>query len=337
MKISVIIPVYNCEKYLHKCVDSIINQTYAGFEIILVDDGATDKSPSICDEYSVHDERIKVIHKQNGGVSSARNAGLKFATGDYITFVDADDWLEIDAFEKMLHMVEPDVKIYFWNLNIYRDGMSKKVSDIIQWKSVEECMLEVVHCPKEQNNLIRACWGKLYRRDCIKGVLFPENLYIGEDACFLLDCLMKVKSTNEIRVYNEVIYNYRYVSTSATKRYKKDLLSQSTQHIEYIKKIFEKGLSLPDGYTTTMSTFAWQTFKDILENGEKADVASSECVAWCDYADEFLRAKGVCVQSFSRFCQLAYILYPWIGAKGIVRLKKGWNQLKGIFFRRKER
>ena len=97
-KISVIIPVYNVSQYLHRCVDSVINQTYSDLEIILVDDGSPDDCPIICDEYSKKDARVKVIHKPNGGLSSARNAGLDIATGEYVGFVDSDDWIEEDTF-----------------------------------------------------------------------------------------------------------------------------------------------------------------------------------------------------------------------------------------------
>ena len=95
--ISVIVPVYNVEKYLNKCLDSIISQTYTNLEIILIDDGSTDNCGKICDEYASKDKRIKVIHKENAGVSSARNYGIQCATGDWIMFVDSDDWIEFDA------------------------------------------------------------------------------------------------------------------------------------------------------------------------------------------------------------------------------------------------
>ena len=100
-KISVIVPVYNVEKYLDNCINSIVNQTYDNLEILLVDDGSKDNSGSLCDEWALRDNRIKVIHKQNGGASSARNAGLDAATGEYIGFVDADDYIDIDMYEIM--------------------------------------------------------------------------------------------------------------------------------------------------------------------------------------------------------------------------------------------
>ncbi len=101
MKLSIIVPVYNVEKYLHKCVDSILSQTLTDFECILVDDGSTDNSSVICDEYAAKDPRIVVIHKQNGGLSSARNTGLDISQGDYIGFVDSDDWIEPEMYMYM--------------------------------------------------------------------------------------------------------------------------------------------------------------------------------------------------------------------------------------------
>ncbi len=101
--ISVIVPVYNVEKYMERCVDSILRQTYTNIEIILVDDGSTDASSRLCDEYAARDGRIKVVHKENGGLSDARDAGLAVAEGDYIGYVDSDDWIEPDMYE-LMHM-----------------------------------------------------------------------------------------------------------------------------------------------------------------------------------------------------------------------------------------
>ena len=100
--ISVIVPIYKVEQYLRQCVDSILNQTHSALEVILVDDGSPDGSGKICDEYAARDSRVRVIHKKNGGLSDARNAGIEIARGDYIAFVDSDDWLDIDALKKVL-------------------------------------------------------------------------------------------------------------------------------------------------------------------------------------------------------------------------------------------
>ena len=106
--ISVIVPIYNVEKYVNKCVGSIVNQTYTNLEIILVDDGSPDRCPEICDEWAKKDSRIKVIHKKNGGLSDARNAGMKIASGDYIAFVDSDDWIAPEMYERLLMAIKND-------------------------------------------------------------------------------------------------------------------------------------------------------------------------------------------------------------------------------------
>ena len=105
-KISVILPVYNVEKYLRQCLDSVINQTYKNLEIILVNDGSTDNSGKICEEYALNDERIKVIHKENGGISSARNAAIDIAKGQYITFIDSDDDVELDYIDYLYDILK---------------------------------------------------------------------------------------------------------------------------------------------------------------------------------------------------------------------------------------
>lgn len=125
-KLSVIVPVYNVEAYLRQCIDSIVGQTYRDLEIILVNDGSTDRSGDICDEYVARDPRIKVLHKANGGLSSARNAGMDVMTGDYVLFVDSDDWLDPNACEElMLQLVEHDADaIHFGFIKEYESGQS---------------------------------------------------------------------------------------------------------------------------------------------------------------------------------------------------------------------
>ena len=110
--ISIIVPVYNVEKYVEKCINSIINQTYKNLQIILVDDGSKDNSGKICDEFKLKDNRIEVIHKNNGGLSDARNAGLKLAKGDYIGFVDSDDYIEADMYETLYNLIKKIIQIY---------------------------------------------------------------------------------------------------------------------------------------------------------------------------------------------------------------------------------
>ncbi len=126
-KISVIVPIYKVEEYLHRCIDSIINQTYTNLEIILVDDGSPDNCPMICDEYAKKDSRIRVIHKKNGGLSDARNAGLEIATGEYIGFVDSDDWIHKDMYHILYkNIIEKDADIAECSIKKERNYLNSK-------------------------------------------------------------------------------------------------------------------------------------------------------------------------------------------------------------------
>lgn len=170
--ISVIIPVYNVEKYLHRCIDSVINQTYSNLEIILVDDGSTDTSPEICDEYKNLDERIVVIHKKNGGLSDARNVGFDISKGEYILFLDSDDWMVNNALEKMCFTMQnrkADIIVsnYYYNYDVKNiiAFVEKEDKSFNRSKAIEELLLN-----KEIKNF---AWGKLYRRNVVDGILFP--------------------------------------------------------------------------------------------------------------------------------------------------------------------
>ena len=128
--ISIIIPVYNVEKYLAKCVESVINQTYKKIQIILIDDGSTDNSGKICDDFKLKDNRIEVIHKKNGGLSDARNAGLKIVKGDYIGFIDSDDYIEKDMYETLLCLLienNADISIVSFVFNFLFSSFEKKL------------------------------------------------------------------------------------------------------------------------------------------------------------------------------------------------------------------
>lgn len=172
-KISVIIPVYKVEPYIRRCLNSVVNQTYRNLQIILVDDGSPDNCGAICDEYAAMDERIQVIHKSNGGLSSARNAGLALADGEYIGWVDSDDWIEPDMFEKLLQKAVAE------NADVVCCGRYKEYPDrtVIQtWDcdrrlTREEAMDLLLENHLLQNNV----WDKLWKRSLYCGIEFPEG------------------------------------------------------------------------------------------------------------------------------------------------------------------
>lgn len=175
--ISVIVPIYNVEKYLRKCVDSIINQTYKNLEIILVDDGSLDNCPKICDEYAKQDIRIKVIHKENGGLSDARNAGMKVARGEYISFIDSDDWIKPEMIEGMYNRMIED------NSDLVSSGVlwvDENGAEIRNATVSENCVLNTEQAMKELINdgkLKQHVWNKLYKADLIKNILFDKGKY----------------------------------------------------------------------------------------------------------------------------------------------------------------
>lgn len=172
--ISVIVPVYNVEAYLNRCVESIVGQTYRDLEIILVDDGSRDGSPQMCDEWAKKDGRIKVIHKENGGLSDARNAGLAVATGDYVSFVDSDDLIHPQMIELLYQEQEVHhadvVECGFLKFSDYNEISSEvqTVHDTMEL-TPENALAELIL----ERNIHQIAWNKLYRRELLTGVPFP--------------------------------------------------------------------------------------------------------------------------------------------------------------------
>ncbi|WP_206425633.1 glycosyltransferase family 2 protein [Romboutsia sp. Marseille-P6047] len=192
-KVSVIIPIYNVEKYLNRCIDSVINQSLKDIEIILVNDGSPDNCPKICDEYANKDSRIKVIHKSNGGLSSARNAGMKIATGDYIGFVDSDDYIEINMYEQMYKVAyENNVDFVMSDYyKVYNDSKKEVTLDIDSSLYLKEDIYNKIYpslIMKENIDYgpLLAVWHCLYKTSFIKenDLYFDEQVKYSEDNLF---------------------------------------------------------------------------------------------------------------------------------------------------------
>ena len=213
--ISVIVPVYNVEKYLDRCVKSIINQTYKNLEIIIVDDGSSDNCPIMCDEYAITDERIKVIHKQNGGVSSARNIGINISTGDYIAFIDSDDWVEREYFQKLIETAmigNYDIvqSSYFRVTGTLKEKITLKAPDM---KLDGYSFLKLVLNPQ---TALGFCHMKIYRKTVIDSINFNENLKVCEDALFNIQVSFNV---SRFAILNDNLYNYQINLDSVVKKY----------------------------------------------------------------------------------------------------------------------
>ena len=202
--ISVIVPVYNVEKYLNKCIESIVNQSYTNLEIILVDDGSPDNCPAICDVWAEKDSRIKVIHKKNGGLSDARNAGLAIATGEYISFVDSDDFIEIDFHEKLYNVIKnTDSDISICNLRMVHE--SKNVVDDTSdtLRITEYSTLEAMSALID-DKIRQVVWNKLYKIAIIRDILFDIGKY-HEDEFWSYKA---IGAANKIVAIDYTGYNY---------------------------------------------------------------------------------------------------------------------------------
>lgn len=192
-KISVIIPVYKVEKYLDKCIQSVINQTYKNLEIILVDDGSPDNCGKICDRYAENDNRIKVIHKQNGGLSDARNVGLKSATGDYIGFVDSDDYISEYMYEKLYELITIN------NTDVSCCGVSLCTETSIRPQAIAEQTFvcnneEAFQYMLEGKNMVNIwVWCKLYKRELFEKVSFEKGKRY-EDVFFMNELVQNIKT-----------------------------------------------------------------------------------------------------------------------------------------------
>ena len=203
--ISVIVPVYNMEQYMERCVNSIINQTYHNLEIILVDDGSTDHSTAMCDEYALRDERIKVVHKPNGGLSDARNAGLAVVSGNYVGYVDSDDWIEPQMYEKMYAAcVENNAQVAVCRYaKAYQDRIERGGNGRITAFD-REGILKVYLSDTDEYVVYNSVWSKLFAREVVEGVLFPVGKN-SEDIMYTTRAFCKLERAVYI---DECLYNY---------------------------------------------------------------------------------------------------------------------------------
>lgn len=231
--ISIIIPVYNVEKYLNQCIESVVNQTYSNLEIILIDDGSPDNCPMICDEWGKRDNRITVIHKKNGGLSSARNAGLAIAHGDFIGFVDSDDFVESDMYERLLNAIKinnADIACCGRNL-VNENGVKTGViytSDNIRIYTESDVIKNLFY----GINYDEAIWDKIYHKEFFDNIKFPEG-EINEDIVLMVKKFINIAKLVHI---GEAKYNYRFNLQGITKSSYSSKKRDTLNHINYIKK-----------------------------------------------------------------------------------------------------
>lgn len=236
-KISIIIPVYNAEDKLHRCLDSVLKQSYKDIEVIIINDGSTDGSLSICESYKSKDNRVIIIDKKNAGVSAARNSGLRIATGKYIQFVDSDDFVNENMSERLVEKIkenDSDVVICGYHRiekNRVTDKFSKEttISEICDFK---DKFSEIF-----KGALFNVPWNKLYKREKIKEY-FKENLCIGEDLLFNLSYFLYC---DKIKIIEDCLYNYDVLNEdSLASKYNKELFEMELMLYKEVRKFFKK-------------------------------------------------------------------------------------------------
>ncbi|MBR5656825.1 MAG: glycosyltransferase family 2 protein [Prevotella sp.] len=200
MKLSIVIPVYRVEKTLQRCVESVLEQSFRDFQLILVDDGSPDDCPRLCDEWAQKDSRIEVIHKTNGGLSSARNSGISKATGEFITFVDSDDYVSTDTYEKVLPLTEDCdiVEFPYCKFNDAQSALECLSLEEKEYTDMDEYWLE------GEAYRHTYAWNKIYRRTLFDEVQFPEGR-VFEDVATLPSLLSKA---NKVRTTRQGLYHY---------------------------------------------------------------------------------------------------------------------------------
>ena len=257
--ISVIVPVYNVEEYLKKCIDSIISQAYTNLEIILVDDGSTDNCGKICDEYAENDKRIKVIHKENGGLSDARNAGIDIAKGKYLTFIDSDDFVENNYIELLYDEAkkyDADLSIASHKVIYSKTCMDKSTNE--EFCSDAKIILEKI---LYDDGVDLSAWGKLYKSKLFKEIRYPKDrLYEDSATTYKL-----IDLSNKIAVNSKPVYNYvireKSITNNVFSEKKLDLITSTKEMTDFIKTKYpdlEKACNrrLMYSYLSTLSQLA---------------------------------------------------------------------------------
>lgn len=258
--ISVIIPVYNVELYLPQCVESVLNQSYQNFELILVDDGSSDNSPAICDEYSKKDARVRVVHQKNTGVSAARNFGIEQSRGEWLTFIDSDDFVENDYLERF-DVEKNNADLIIQGLE-YFDNRTR-----IYFKQV---IVDNIILPKDglktivaKNKLLHSGYpvAKAYKRNLLidNNIRFNQNISFHEDHIFVLQAM---NAANGVRFVDSVAYKYRYFHSAnslSMKRHSWEQLNEASEGmLTCLEEMKDRFLEENSSYCKSVYTFAYE-------------------------------------------------------------------------------
>lgn len=263
MLVSVIVPVYNVEQYLRECIDSILASDYKSLQVICVDDGSTDSSRAILDDYTTKDDRVQVFHKQNGGLSSARNFGLEHATGDLISFIDSDDTVSDDAFGRAVDafILHKAVSMYVYDIEAFDDNCTcQSAAEINKWLDLPFEHFQLMDFDSAYKTNIHVC-NKIFKHSFIEGIRFPEGL-LYEDIYFMWNVFLK----QPLAYFDQYArYNYRIRSNSImsdtvkTKEY-----SRVIHHLKNIEKLIKEKKE-----STVLTSLDWQILNSLIDIYER--------------------------------------------------------------------
>ena len=267
-KISIIVPVYNVKDYLDECINSILCQTHKDIELILIDDGRYDGSEKICDQYAEIDNRICVIHKKNEGVSKARNEGLKIASGDYLAFVDADDYIDENCCKSLLAICGAKGADICVSTNYYRNNERRNEKNIIKDYTKEDAINEMLTFRNKDNNILFSICDGLYRRDLFRDLYFPDDIHHFED--YFMKVLVTY-NTNKIVTTSETFYHYRVRGDSANHI---NINDKVLSCLKVAKRLVDNGIKLSKKQFIDVHSFfvAQCYFKFILSDNYNREI-----------------------------------------------------------------
>lgn len=309
IKISVVVPVYNVEQYLKDCINSILVQSYSNLQIILIDDGSTDKSGQLCDEFAKTDERIQVYHQNNQGMSVARNNGIKMAIGDYIGFVDSDDIIHPKMYEHLLKALKnsgSDMAICH-ELPFEKEMCQFKDYDELQIENIEDIPQFATHFMSDWTGPANFAWNKLYKKEIFSNLTFPIGRKM-EDIYLAADILARVSKVVWVK---ERLYGYRQRQGSVMNSKQNDVYKYWAEAIMHQLEVMHK-LDIPeiakqyDSYALrTLAVIQLQAQNAGLKEGS-AIVRQSFCQLYKEVNKIDLSIKDRCVVFMARYCWPVY-------------------------------
>ena len=314
--VSIIIPIFNIERYLERCIKSVQRQTYQDIEIILIDDGSTDQSPAICDALCAYDKRIKVVHQRNKGVSAARNVGIKLAAGEWVMFVDGDDWIDPYAVEQLYLRTQESCDVVAATYTWERQGTSTQASTIgfeeHTYKSVDKkkyllglCLVRPTEIPVAFPEDMHKCpafgvpIAKLYRKTFLinNQIHFPEDIEMGEDRFFNLQVMYHARS---VKFVNISIYHYCIRTGSALNSELSFMFDKRISHIKAIFLFIQEKLLVHD-------LSVYYNFYCFMNIREMIQYMSMSLNSICSFFNSFKKIKkmlktSIYMDSFENLC-----------------------------------